>query len=340
MSTFSLYNGIINPHFSTESMAGGSYLQSRLTFMSNGLLYEDTIPGPDDQSLYDARYSSQLVQDGNSNRNQSVLQQEGSRQSQRNPNVLDDLADIDEEDSVPSRDGLRRRCRFICSNHYITCIVLLLLPISITATLISVFIIQNKTSNSKDNLHEYAIYAFIIFSVAFIFPFALFFIIIFLNKIYTNYYTAAEESRNRSSLRTNRQNPRNVYESVFDHNIDNEVISLTRDSRGRGTDQHIRQGHGELFRTQSGRRLTRQNAIDCPFETVEELTVVLPPENSYVRNDEPPSYELALMCPMVQTIKSNIKEKEKKKDNKDFVVKVVKTGHEEPPPPYNEKTMK
>ena len=35
----------------------------------------------------------------------------------------------------------------------------------------------------KSNLHEYAIYTFVIFCLAFIFPFVLFFFIVVLNKV-------------------------------------------------------------------------------------------------------------------------------------------------------------
>lgn len=66
-------------------------------------------------------------------------------------------------------------CR--CSNRLLTGIVITILPIAITSTLICVFMMQ------KTNLHQYAIYSFVIFCVAFIFPFALFFFTVVLNKV-------------------------------------------------------------------------------------------------------------------------------------------------------------
>ena len=69
------------------------------------------------------------------------------------------------------------------------CMLFVLIPIFFATILILVFIRQiNKTDKTdKDDLHQYAIYAFIIFSVAFIFPFALFFFIVVVNKIIKKY---------------------------------------------------------------------------------------------------------------------------------------------------------
>jgi len=64
-----------------------------------------------------------------------------------------------------------------CSNRLLTCIVITILPIAITSTLICIFMMQ------KTNLHEYAIYTFVVFCVAFVFPFALFFFTVILNKV-------------------------------------------------------------------------------------------------------------------------------------------------------------
>ena len=64
-----------------------------------------------------------------------------------------------------------------CSNRLLTGIVITILPIAITFTLICVFMMQ------KTNLHQYAIYSFVIFCVAFVFPFALFFFTVILNKV-------------------------------------------------------------------------------------------------------------------------------------------------------------
>ena len=69
-------------------------------------------------------------------------------------------------------------CR--CSNRLLTGIVITLLPIAITSTLICVFMMQ------KTNLHQYAIYSFVIFCIAFVFPFALFFFTVILNKVSFN----------------------------------------------------------------------------------------------------------------------------------------------------------
>lgn len=66
-------------------------------------------------------------------------------------------------------------CR--CSNRLLTGIVITILPIAITSTLICVFMMQ------KTNLHQYAIYSFVIFCAAFVFPFALFFFTVILNKV-------------------------------------------------------------------------------------------------------------------------------------------------------------
>lgn len=78
--------------------------------------------------------------------------------------------------------GVEKRCCHSCrcSNRLVTGIVITILPIAITSTLICVFMMQ------KTNLHQYAIYSFVIFCVAFVFPFALFFFTVVLNKVILN----------------------------------------------------------------------------------------------------------------------------------------------------------
>ena len=67
--------------------------------------------------------------------------------------------------------------------------LLVLVPICLATVLILFFIkqINDTDKTDKDDLHQYAIYSFIIFSVAFIFPFGLFFFIVLVNKIIKKY---------------------------------------------------------------------------------------------------------------------------------------------------------
>ncbi|CAG2103316.1 unnamed protein product [Medioppia subpectinata] len=80
--------------------------------------------------------------------------------------------------SLPSNPTREECWRVNCSNPVITCIVATVLPITITSLLICGFMMQ------KNNLHEYAIYTFVIFCLAFIFPFALFFFTVIVHKSY------------------------------------------------------------------------------------------------------------------------------------------------------------
>lgn len=101
-------------------------------------------------------------------------------------NGMDDpsVANADTCSSVSSKTifGARicnRNCR--CTNKLLTGVVITILPIAITSTLLFVFMMQ------KTNLHQYAIYSFVIFCVAFVFPFALFFFTVIINKVIAFY---------------------------------------------------------------------------------------------------------------------------------------------------------
>ena len=77
----------------------------------------------------------------------------------------------------------RERLKHACSKN-LPCLLIVLMPIFFATILILFFVrIYKSDKTDKDDLHQYAIYAFIIFSILFISPFALFFSIVVINKI-------------------------------------------------------------------------------------------------------------------------------------------------------------
>lgn len=71
----------------------------------------------------------------------------------------------------------------------ITCILLVLIPVFLATILVLVFTRRFKETDKtdKDDLHQYAIYAFVIFSIAFLLPFGLFFFVVLIHKIIKKY---------------------------------------------------------------------------------------------------------------------------------------------------------
>ena len=81
----------------------------------------------------------------------------------------------------------RERLKHVCSKN-LPCMLIVLMPIFFATILILFFVrIYKSDKTDKDDLHAYAIYAFIIFSILFISPFALFFSIVVINKIIKKY---------------------------------------------------------------------------------------------------------------------------------------------------------
>jgi hypothetical protein len=75
--------------------------------------------------------------------------------------------------------------RHLCAAH-LTCVLLVLLPVLLAGLLIGAFVLQERSD--KQHLHQYAIYAFVVFCVAFICPFALFFVLVLVNKAVRKYH--------------------------------------------------------------------------------------------------------------------------------------------------------
>lgn len=81
----------------------------------------------------------------------------------------------------------RERLKHVCSKN-LPCMLIVLMPIFFATILILFFVrIYKSDKTDKDDLHQYAIYAFIIFSILFISPFALFFSVVVINKIIKKY---------------------------------------------------------------------------------------------------------------------------------------------------------
>lgn len=80
---------------------------------------------------------------------------------------------------------IHEHVRHLCAAH-LTCVLLVLLPVLLAALLICAFVLQERSD--KQHLHQYAIYAFIVFCVAFICPFALFFVLVLVNKAVRKYH--------------------------------------------------------------------------------------------------------------------------------------------------------
>lgn len=75
--------------------------------------------------------------------------------------------------------------KYLCSKNF-ACVLLVLIPILIATVLILIFIKKINYSEKTDK-HKYALIAFVIFSLLFIFPFALFFFVVLVNKIIKKY---------------------------------------------------------------------------------------------------------------------------------------------------------
>ncbi|XP_027197842.2 uncharacterized protein LOC113792140 [Dermatophagoides pteronyssinus] len=225
-------------------------------------------------------------------------------------------------------------CR--CSNRLVTGIIITILPIAITSTLICVFMMQ------KTNLHQYAIYSFVIFCVAFVFPFALFFFTVVLNKLYkfykreilsnsptninslmtdscdsesaaiggttiSGYNISANNNNNNTNNNLNPLSPSNNGGILNRVIVTNAHHSLDTNQSPQSDHQHSHHQHQHLHHYQHS-----PNGLICYntrayhhhpyYYQIQEGTVVaLAPDNTLIIEDSPPSYEMALLCPSVNT---------------------------------------
>ncbi|KAH9515893.1 hypothetical protein DERF_006668 [Dermatophagoides farinae] len=230
----------------------------------------------------------------------------------------------------------KRCCQWCrCSNRLVTGIVITILPIAITSTLICVFMMQ------KTNLHQYAIYSFVIFCVAFVFPFALFFFTVILNKLYKFYKreilsnsptninslmtdscdseSAAIGGTTTSGYNISANNNNNSLSPNNNGAIMNRVIVTNAHHSSLDPNQspqsdhhhhhhlhHHQQQHHHLHNHQhspSGLICYNTRSYHHPYYyQIQEGTVVaLAPDNTLIIEDSPPSYEMALLCPSVNT---------------------------------------
>lgn len=211
-----------------------------------------------------------------------------------------------------------------------TCLVLIVVPIFIASTFITYFLMKNTSLGNQNYLHEYAIYAFIIFSVASVFPFGLFFLVVLLEKIHAKYRQAV---RTTDSSTLSEEEANAFSANIFERQAENEVIAMAREAMFASDYVGRRNRRGTL---------SRQDAFDCP-PGYDDLALRGPlnpvmgqvPLTPPTRDEQPPSYEMAIRCTQVEGHSSFEGER------KPFVrtYKVV-YGDEESPPAYDEKTMK
>lgn len=261
----------------------------------------------------------------------------------------------------------------------ITCVLLIVLPIFVASTFITFFLMKTTSLGNQNYLHEYAIYAFVIFSIASVFPFGLFFLVVLLEKVHSKYQRHVH-GQDGPSIDGLAQSDGDVDSSGQEQSMYMPADGGMMDSRSSFSAISIfeRYGHQQpdLIPTMAARReaifigdyeygrnrrrstLTRQDAFDCPpgYEDLElghsrqvqlairrgghdhgDSVVTL---NMEGQEEEPPTYEVAIMCPMVtgqngQTPKSA------------FRYKMFRVHHDhgqltddQEPPVYDEKTMK
>lgn len=109
-----------------------------------------------------------------------------------------------------------------------TCLLLIVLPIFVASTFITYFLMKNTSLGDQSHLHEYAIYAFIIFSVASVFPFGLFFVVVIIEKIHSKYKRSRERAE---AARIEVEESRSFSANIYDHHrADLEVLTLSRDT--------------------------------------------------------------------------------------------------------------
>lgn len=277
-------------------------------------------------------------------------------------------------DSLPlSWPRARAQLRHLCAAN-ITCLLLVLLPVLIAGLLILLFVLQEK--QDKQDLHQYAIYAFIIFCVAFIFPFALFFFVVLINRIVHKYNkcfnpqlaAAAEFAEFAAALPytasggfgawpelggSAAQFPFSAYEAALLHSAQAGRISTLNvhqlgatGAGGSGNGPNGSQGGrlsgssvSSLTGSMRGRqRLIRQDAFECPLEYAApyDMSGGGPP------GDHPPSYELALLCRKSTETEtkgeSSTAQPNASLDSQKTPADSTANEHT-PPPPYDEKTM-
>lgn len=219
----------------------------------------------------------------------------------------------------------------------VTCLLLIVLPIFVASTFITFFLMKTTSLGNQNYLHEYAIYAFIIFSIASVFPFGLFFLVVLMEKIHSKYRRRQDQEEAR---RVQSEESRSFSSNIFERQVEGvpgDIVSLTRR-------QAIFIGF-DYGRRRRG-TLQRQDAFDCPpgYDDLEmspgtEMDI----SAAVVEDEQPPSYEVAIMCPMVQGNSSFDGE------TKPWRYKLYGGGGgsfcstatlEEMPPTYDEKTMK
>ena len=211
---------------------------------------------------------------------------------------------LDEQQSTSSSSAATttRCCKVCnCSNRIFTCIIITIIPIAITSTLICVFMMQ------KTNLYEYAIYTFVIFCVAFVFPFALFFITVIFNKAYKCYKRMRNQNFNTSFMNYQFHQHQHQHE----HHINNESNELA--NRLCQSPSPFRSNPNNASSDYFGQRIVPvQNCyytIQCFDDgrltftndntfAVHDNTFAVH-DNTFAVHDHPPTYEMALMCPRV-----------------------------------------
>ncbi|KAI1296857.1 hypothetical protein HDE_04990 [Halotydeus destructor] len=238
---------------------------------------------------------------------------------------------VQEADAVSANQSVSRQGtgRGICLRAA-TCILLIVLPIFVASTFITYFLMKNTSLGDQDHLHQYAIYAFIIFSAASVFPFALFFIVIIVEKIHSKYKTFRESMNevSRVSEEESRSFSANIYERPLDSSlmIGSEVIVVH--------DGHGLQGHEVTITDFSRRRrgtLHRQEAFDFP-PGYEEVAILSP---RFGQEEQPPSYEMAILCPTADQGHCSFEDGQTSKS-----AGVKEFSFDDKPPTYDEKTMK
>lgn len=193
-----------------------------------------------------------------------------------------------------------------CSSRVLTCIILTIIPIAITLTLICVFMMQ------KTNLYEYAIYTFVVFCVAFVFPFALFFITVIFNKIYKFYKRIRINSTyNISNLHdnnTNHNNTNDISNNEFTSSSpscpDDAIICTVYPSDGQQQHHHDSSDHSYLFDMSHHQIVPHYNYNNYHhYDHCLDYGLTTMINNNY---DNPPTYEMALLCPKVPYSESDV----------------------------------
>lgn len=235
-------------------------------------------------------------------------------------------AEEDHEPQLAALAQLQASNRSVCFRAA-TCLVLIVVPIFIASTFITYFLMKNTSLGNQNYLHEYAIYAFIIFSVASVFPFGLFFLVVLIEKLHAKYrrHSMSSSSMSRAAEEETASFSANIFErqAEQDHMMMGHAI-----------------GHGHGRRARRG-TLSRQDAFDCP-PGYDELhpppAAALPPSAAalqVVRDEQPPSYEMAIRCAPQLVVEGHSSWKSFAR-----TCRVVYGDGEESPPAYDEKTMK